>query len=401
MTEVRLMEGFPPASAGQVTLANWRSAPYLRWSFQHVREIVPSADIPNDSENIWKLDSTTMSVDGLSFEHLGVRYNLRSFLETTDTDGFVVLHRGRVVFEHYANGMARSTPHLWMSVSKSLLGMLCGVLAEKGVLKTEDQVSRYVPEIGRTAYASATLRDLLDMRAGIQFEENYAASSGLIIEYRKSHNWRPLDPGDVPSDLRSFYQLLNRSDGKHGRPLHYVSPNTDLLGWVIERASGQRYADLVSELIWKPMGAAHSAYITVDRLGAPRCAGGVCSTLTDLARLGRLIAEDGRRDGRQVVPVQWISDVLEEGDPDAWLNGDLACYFEDGMPIHYRSKWYVFRGEKPMMFGLGIHGQNLFVDAARQVVIAKVSSQAPALDKGMIGLTMSGVDAIRRHLNLT
>ena len=90
--------------------------------------------------------------------------------------------------------------------------------------------------------------------------------------------------------------------GPHGGPFNYVSPNTDLLGWAIERAMGRRYADLMSELIWKPMGARRSAYITVDRLGAPRCAGGVCATVRDLARVGQLIVEDGARGSMQSHP---------------------------------------------------------------------------------------------------
>ena len=101
-------------------------------------------------------------------------------------------------------------------------------------------------------------------------DEDYTATSGPIVEYRKATNWHPLGPGECPSDLRSFYQGSRAPEGKHGGRFHYVSPNTDLLGWVIERATGQRFADLMSRYVWKPMGAQHSAYITVDRLGAPR-----------------------------------------------------------------------------------------------------------------------------------
>src|SRR5204862_5474770 len=115
-----------------------------------------------------------------------------------------------------------------------------------------------------------------------------------------------------------FYRQLTKSDGAHGGAVHYVSPNTDLLGWVIERAAGERYADLMSELLWKPMGAARSAYITVDRLGAPRCAGGVCATARDLARVGQLILDGGARGSRQIVPESWIDDITRCGDRQAW-----------------------------------------------------------------------------------
>jgi CubicO group peptidase (beta-lactamase class C family) len=94
------------------------------------------------------------------------------------------------------------------------------------------------------------------MRVGVAFEEDYLAASGPMIAYRKT-NWNPLEPGEAPSDLRSFYRELVRSDGPHEGRFHYVSPNTDLLGWVMERAAGKRYADLLSELLWRPSIASY------------------------------------------------------------------------------------------------------------------------------------------------
>ena len=164
------------------------------------------------------------------------------------------------------------------------------------------------------------------MRAGVAFDEDYLATSGPIVAYRKATNWVPLDPGEVPSDLRSFFRTMTERDGPHGGRFHYVSPNTDLLGWVIERATGRRYPDLISELIWRPMGAGRSAYITVDRLGAPRAAGGICATLRDLALVGQLIANGGTRGDKQVLPRAWLDDIAANGDPEAWSAGNFAEY---------------------------------------------------------------------------
>jgi CubicO group peptidase (beta-lactamase class C family) len=197
--------------------------------------------------------------------------------------------------------------------------------------------------------------------------------------------------------LRSFYQRLTDPAGPHGGPFTYVSPNTDLLGWAIERATGCRYADLVSDLIWKPMGAWRSAYITVDRLGAPRCAGGVCATVRDLARVGQLIVEGGARGGTQVIPASWIDDMVAGGDAAAWASGNGADYFP-GVPMRYRSQWYVQDGAPPLLFGLGIHGQNLFIDRRNELVIAKVSSQAIPMDHERIAHTMRGMAALRQFL---
>jgi CubicO group peptidase (beta-lactamase class C family) len=221
------------------------------------------------------------------------------------------------------------------------------------------------------------------MRAGIVWDENYLAASGPIVEYRKSTGW---NPSDGASDLHSFYQSLKDS-GPHGGPVHYVSPNSDLLGWIIERATGRRYAELMSEHVWKPIGAERSAYITVDRLGAPRCAGGMCATLRDVARAGQWLIDARPR---------FLED-LARGDAQAWAAGDLAQYFPD-LPMRYRQQWYTLEGAAPLVFGWGIHGQFLFVDRANQIVIAKLSSQALPIDNARNALTLRAVSQIRKFL---
>jgi CubicO group peptidase (beta-lactamase class C family) len=169
------------------------------------------------------------------------------------------------------------------------------------------------------------------------------------------------------------------------------------MGWVIERATGKRYADLLSELIWQPMGAAQSAYITVDRLGAPRCAGGVCATVMDLARVGQLIVQNGSRGGTQIIPEAWIEDLTGSGDTDAWNRGDFTDYFP-ALPMHYRCKWYVLRRATPVTFAFGVNGQHLFVDRTHQIAIAKVSSQPLPMDAGQVMLGLKGAEAILQYL---
>jgi CubicO group peptidase (beta-lactamase class C family) len=280
-----------------------------------------------------------------------------------------------------------------MSVSKSLLGLLAGVLLSRGDLRADHLVTEILPEMAGTAYTGATIRHLLDMRAGIAFDEDYLATSGPMIAYRKAMGWQPHDPGEPSSDLRSFLATLTSSAGPHGGAVHYVSPNTDLLGWAIERATGQPCADLLSELIWKPLGAERSAYIAVDRLGAPRCAGGICATVRDLARVGHLIARGGARGGVQIVPEACIEDIAVGGDGNAWAAGDLAPYFP-GEPIRYRSQWYVW-GDR-IIFGLGIHGQTLHVHRKHEIVIARVSSQALPMDMSHGQLSARAIAQVMR-----
>ena len=393
-----LMQGFPPTPEAQVTLANWRKPPHNRWAFHHVRELVPSADIANDPGTVRALPSAPVDLSPVQVPNGGTALPFDQFLAQTDTDALVVLHHGRLVYEHYANGMTDQTPHILMSVSKSVLGLLVGILAERGELDPEAPVATYVPEVAGTAYADARLRDLLDMRAGVLFDEDYLATGGPIIEYRKATNWEPLGPGQSPSDLRSFYATLTERDGDHGRPFHYISINTDLLGWCIERATGRRYADLVSELLWQPMGAERSAYITVDRLGAPRCAGGFCCTARDLARVGLLFAEGGTTpENGGVVPEPWLDDIVAGGDKQAWDQGAGAENYQ-GLPMRYRSQWYVLERASPMAFAIGVFGQSLYVDRANGIVIAKFSCQPLPVNVELKLLTIRAAESVRDYL---
>ncbi|MEM1299994.1 MAG: serine hydrolase [Pseudomonadota bacterium] len=385
-----MMTTFPPAPADQVTLGNWRTGPHCHWAFHHVREIVPSAeirhangavrDLPEGAEE--EMPDITAGGETLSYAEYCARLHV---------DGLVVLRDGKIVHEHYANGMDRGSPHILMSVSKSMLGLLAGVLADKGVLDLDAPATEYVPELAGSAFEGATVHNLLDMRAGVFFDEDYLATSGPIIEYRKATNWNPLGPGETPSDLRSFFSTLTEHTGPHGGAFDYTSPCTDLMGWVIERAAGRRYADQFSELIWQPMGAESAAYITVDRLGAPRCAGGICMTTRDLARVGKMVAEGGRG----VVPAGWLDSIARDGDKAAWDAGNMAEDYP-GLQMHYRAFWYVIRDRGPTLFGVGIHGQNLLVDLESGLVMAKFASNPAPMDASHKMLTLSLFEALRR-----
>jgi len=393
------MNKFPPSLEAQVTLANWRTPPFNKWSFQHVREIVPSANISADPSNVMPLPLDQVDLSGLSIDDgTGGLLPFEQFLESSHTDAMVILRDGKIAFEHYANDMTEHSPHILMSVSKSMLGLLAGILASSEKLDLGQEVTEIIPEIADTAYEGAIIQHLLDMRVGIDFDEDYLATSGPIIAYRKSTNWNPLEPGEAPSDLRSFCSQLTERSGPHNCPINYVSPNCDLLGWVIERATGQRYADLMSELIWKPLGAADCAYITVDRMGAPRCAGGMCTTTRDLARIGQLIVQDGVRDNGQIIPLDWINDIENAGDREAWQTGNMACDFP-GLDILYRNQCYSLQGETPLIFGFGIHGQHLIADRRNGIVVAKFSSQPLPIDIDQIMLTMRAAAEIVRYLS--
>ena len=378
----------PPASAN---LSNWRTSPFSRWAFRNIRAILPVAEIENAGAGL-PLPTRLKSFDQFRLASgNGASLTLEDVLKTTATDGFMILHDGQVVYEFYDHGTAADTPHILMSATKSVTGLIAGMLQAQGVLDTDAPVSDYVPEISATAYRGATVRHLLDMRTGIVLD------AGQSRAYAVAANWDPLVTGERRIGLHDFFANLVVPGHEHGGSFKYVSANTDLLGWVIERAAGKSFASLVSEWLWKPMGAVNAAYVTVDCKGAPRCTGGLCATVRDFARLGQLIADGGNNGSADIIPSALIADIAENGDRDAWKRGEFAASF-GGRDMSYRSGWYVIHDEPKTLFAMGIHGQNLFVDRSNRLVIAKVSSQDSPIDYRATALTHRAVAEIRRCL---
>jgi CubicO group peptidase (beta-lactamase class C family) len=229
------------------------------------------------------------------------------------------------------------------------------------------------------------------MRTGIVLDASQSRA------YAVATNWDPIAPGERQIGLHTFFANLNVPHREHGGSFKYVSANTDLLGWAIERAAGKSFASLVSERLWKPMGAMHAASIAVDCEGAPRCTGGLCATTRDLARLGQLIVDDGNSGSAGIIPSGLIEDIAEHGDREAWKQGEFAASF-GGRNMSYRSGWYVVHDEPATLFAMGIHGQNLFVDRSHRIVVAKVSSQHSPIDYQATPLTHRAVAEIRRCL---
>lgn len=390
-----LMQGFPPPAAAQVTLANWRLPPFNRWSFHNVRQIVPSAAIYAGSQAA-SFSQERHPVERLAFHGPdGQEWTVGRMLEATMTDGFMVLQRGKLVAESYAAGQRPETPHIVFSVSKSITGSLAGVLVERGQLDPDAPVTTYIPEAAGSAYGDCTVRHVLDMTVSIDFVEDYLDTTGDFARYRVATGWNPVPDGMAPLDLRGFLVTLKRGAAPHGRKFHYVSPNSDLLGWILERASGTPFPELMSNALWRPMGAEFDAYVTVDRLGAPRTAGGVCVTLRDLARFGELMRRDGMAEGRQVLPKSWVDDIRSNGDPEAWRLGATPGFLPGG---RYRSKWYMTGNAHGAFCAIGIHDQWIYVDPAAEVVIAKQSSQPVPSDPQMDQLHLAAFDALARAL---
>ena len=169
----------PAADWTRPTLSNWQDPPYNRWAFSHVRDLIPVLPIARGHGPILELGARVESIGELDVALIqGGSASVSEILETTFTDGVVIVHDGDVVHERYFGETAADTPHLLMSVSKSMVSCVVGCLVDQGLLAPESLVTEYVPELSHSGYAGARVRDLLDMRSGVRFSEAYTDPDG-------------------------------------------------------------------------------------------------------------------------------------------------------------------------------------------------------------------------------
>lgn len=388
----------PPATAaaatavspGGVTVATWQDAAFIRWSYSHIDQVLPVARIA-PSPLPAPLPAAPRDLGRLEVAVRGRRHTVDDVLAATETDGFLVLHHGRVLEERYGPHLAPGTPHLLQSVSKSLVSGLVGALVDAGRLDPDAPVTDYVEELRGGSFEGCTVQHLLDMRAGTRFSEAYQDEDADIRISEQVSGWRPRTRDGLPADLYHYMRGLG-NDGPHGGSFRYRSILTDLLGWVVERAGGDTFASLFSRHVWQPMGAEHEALMTIDAGGAPVADGGLCVTLRDLGRYGLAHLRGGEIDGRRVLRAGWTQRVgTPRADLVAAFGGSLAY---DGVATpssHYHDCWWVFDGERGIYGGIGIHGQALVIHRPADVVVAKLSTHAGPLerDKHELALAMA------------
>jgi CubicO group peptidase (beta-lactamase class C family) len=369
-----------------VTAANWQQAPFNRWSFWHVRELFPTQRVSRGTGPVRDLgarDVDVLSVPVTRYD--GTRSTAGEVFTDTFTDAYAVAQDGELVAEGWVPTGGPQQPHAVLSVTKSVVGCVAGVLADRRLLDVDAEVTKYVPELRDTGYDGATVRHLLDMRTGVRFREEYSNPRSEV---------RRLDRWITGRGLYPFLATL-RAEAPHGSRFLYRSAETDVLGWVCERAAGTRMADLVSTLLWAPMGAERDAEFLCDSLGTAVHDGGLAVTARDLVRFGLLLLAGGAMpDGTQVIPPQWLRKAWAvDADTRAAF---LASPAEPAMPGGwYRNQFWFRPGEHgDVLLCLGIHGQMLHVSRRTGTVCVKLSSWPDAQHPAYLLDTLRALDAI-------
>jgi CubicO group peptidase (beta-lactamase class C family) len=380
-----IMRGSPPEL--RLPLAEWDRPPWNRWSFQHVREILPTAEVWRGSGAQSVFAQVPQDLGGIVFQRSnGSESTIETFLDDSYTDGLLVLHRGRIIWERYFNGMSERTLHLSQSVAKSVTGAAAGCLVALGVVDPKALITHYLPELAATAYQDAALAHVLDMTSGVHFNEDYTDAYSEMGKADVASGWKPLPPGaeNFPETMWELILSLTTRERAHGERFVYRSIETDVLAFCMERASGKRLPQLVSELLWQPMGAAESACFTLDRAGYALADGGLNATLRDYARFGSLYLHGGAFNGRQIVPEAWIK-ATQSGD-HALFGEPYTLTTPNGA---YRNQFWIEDVSRPVIMCRGVFGQLIYIDPARDLVVVKLSSWPDFLNLGF------GIDTLR------
>lgn len=393
------MQGFSPAADKTIrfTDRDFFAFPKLRWTVCHFRELMPTAGVANGTSAASALPvALDASLDNVTFNPLGSAQTMtwNGAFDANYTDGILVLHHGKVVYERYDGCLTPHTLHGAMSVTKSLTGLLAEMLVSEGKLDDTALVASLIPELKGSAFGDATVRQLMDMTTALDYSEDFADPNAEIWAYSRAGSTLPMAPGYTGP--RSYFEFLQtvKKKGVHGDAFAYKTVNADAVGWLVARAANTSVADLLSQRIWSRLGMEREAFYTVDSIGTPFAGGGFNATLRDMARLGQMLLDDGRWGNEQVVPPAAIASIRYGGRKDTFAKADYKT-----LPgWSYGSLWWISNDSHGAYAARGVHGQTVWIDPAADMVIVRFASHPKAANAANDATSLPAYRAVADHL---
>lgn len=293
-------------------------------------------------------------------------FSLDDYLIKQNTLAFLVVRNDTLIYEKYFKGYSREAVFPSFSVTKSYVSALVGIAIDEGYIKSIDQpVTDFIPELKSRGFQKVTLKDLLEMRSGIKFNENYLNPFGKIAKFYYGLNLKK-------------YTLHLEVVSEPGKTYNYQSANAQILAMVLERATGRRISDYLEEKIWKPLGMEFDGSWSLDSkkyrdVKAFCCING---RAIDFAKFGRLYLNDGQWEKKEIIPVQWIRESLTVYNDSRDIEGYPYTYF-----------WRVT--EEHDFFAKGLLGQYIYVSPKKNTIIIRIGAKAgninwPELFKGIV-----------------
>lgn len=393
------MTGSPPPADKIIRFSDpdYFSFPKLRWTVCHFRELMPTVGVSRGIGDPAPLERRIDDgINKVTFTPLGKDKEMtwEESLAANYTDGILILHDGVIVYEQYAGCLDVTGQHGAMSVTKSITGLLGEMLIAEGKLDENAKVGTIVPELAKSAFGDATVRQVLEMTTALRYSEDYSDPNSDIWTYSAAGNPLP-KPADYTGP-RTYYEYLQTvaKEGEHGAAFGYRTVNSDAMGWIVARVAGKSVAKLLSERIWSRMGAEQDAYYTLDSIGTPYAGGGFNAGLRDMARLGQLILDGGVINGERLIPEAAIARIR--------AGGDKAAFEKGGYPLlkgwSYQGMWWVTHNDDGAFMARGVHGQAIYIDPAARMVIARFASNPLPSNAVNDPTSLPAYDAVAKYL---
>lgn len=387
--------GAGPPHGSIVPRMDWDRAPWNRWSFQHIRELLPTTEVWRGDKPVRQTQRREKNLDALPVKNItGEFATLLQLLDETYTDGFVVLHQGAIIYERYFGGMTPRSLHLSQSVAKSVVGIAAGALIGRGLLDPNQFVAHYLPELAASAWQGATLQQVLDMTTGAGFNEDYADPFSDVGQLDVASGWKPVPPAtdpefQWPAHVWELILTLKQQPRPHGAAFEYRSIETDVLAFCMERVTGKRLAQIVSEDVWQKLGAEESACFTIDPAGYSIADGGFNATLRDYARFGQMVLSGGEN----IVAKTWIDETRNAN--HALFGAPYSIVLPQG---GYHNQFWVEDQKSRNLLCRGVFGQLIYIDFEHEMVVVKLSSWPEFVSPKKMIATLAAIRVVAPQL---
>ena len=340
----------------------------IEYTFLNMDENLPIKKVNKSSKPFIfpKVENIVLPKD---FQYKGVTYNTLKYIDSSYTQGFLVLQNDTILYENYWRGQKEDIQHISWSMAKSYVSALFGIAMEEGYIKSIDQtVDEYLPELKGSGYEGVKIKDVLQMSTGVKFDETYSDSNSDINKY-----WKGFVFGKSQDEFAST--LINeRPPGTYNQ---YVSINTHVLGMIIVKATGQSLTGYLQKKIWEPIGAEFDAYWLSDGKGMEMANGGLNACLRDYAKLGRLYLNKGNWDGKQIVPLAWVEESTHSTEEYLQPESENSSDFGVG----YGYQWWLLDGCEGEFMAIGVYNQYIYINPTTNTIIVKNSANKNYYDK--------------------
>ncbi len=393
-----------PSTFAQTPRGNARDGSFftpeaLPYSVLRMREFMPTTNVPRGNEarlTSFRYALQEEDIDRLRFVPIGKTEPITwlQSLEENYTDGIIILHRGRIIYERYFGEMTSESLHALMSVTKSFTGTLAATLVAEGKLDPQARVSYYLPELADSGFGTATVREVMDMTTAIAYSEDYTDPNAEVWGFSAAGNAMVEHPEGTPQGYHDFMPTV-KQEGVHGERFGYRTINTDVLGWIVERVGGAPIAEQLRARVWSRMGMEQDAYYQVDATGTAFAGGGLNAALRDLARFGEMMRREGRWHGEQIIPREVVRDIRFGSNIEPFAASD---YGKKLPGWSYRNMWWVTNNPNGAFMARGVHGQAIYIDPTAEMVIVRAASNPIASNTHNDPISLPAYQAVADYL---